>query len=577
MAENLEKSLEHMLDYVTCVQRSELFTNEEYRTILNTIRKHEGKMNGLHKSVLDFQWGMEYYLKFLIDVQDRINELNESTKNYNDLLWLIRKKITNVFYKGAHFFPNDYDFNILYFKYLQKDKSMENICVSHIKNLIQKFGHIPKVYRNIAEYYWLNDKYKSAQNYLLQGQARHPECIDLYVALIELELQQTQKPDALVKGLVKTYVKSMMEHNVSRKGLEEVYNLVVSYRDCDLQNTKFVLKQKDIEEFIFEKLVELHKDDPEMWKFLAKKGLKEKQCVITRYHLAAKCYKQGLSLMTSSKDILKRTVIGTFVNALKEEVDLSLDDKDNIKRCILDIFNYDPHEPASLDKNYFIDWLKFYDLVNVEFSEIEEIIEKAHTLHPDEEFFWIYHIKQLMKIEDFDKVKVVFKEALNSLGPRSFNFWQFYLEAAILSYSQSEVMELYKKVLQEPDLEFKTFFKDHYLQWAINNLRVDNTHDIYFNLAMEKPFNKNMHSRMYEAEMKANTGDKEIFDKIFKLWKQQFGTEDPEVYMCHMRYIKTKGKYINQPMLMVYEEAQRNLRDPKHREMISLWAKDVHK
>ncbi|KAG8230907.1 hypothetical protein J437_LFUL002939 [Ladona fulva] len=191
MAELVEYKMGRTIRELEMLEKSNLFCNSELRTIANTLKEFDDRIQRRTASKDDFLGYIQFELDLLNIIETRRKNRGMPSK-ISGTEYLIVSQVNNIFSQAGHRFPDDLKLSMSHFKFCDKmGLNGRNV----LARILQVHGSKSPEYWKFAAQYEMEkrDSLENARQYILRGLKFHPESSILYEQAFLLELMYASR------------------------------------------------------------------------------------------------------------------------------------------------------------------------------------------------------------------------------------------------------------------------------------------------------------------------------------------------------------------------------------------------
>ncbi|XP_053665411.1 U3 small nucleolar RNA-associated protein 6 homolog [Anopheles marshallii] len=569
MSELVELRREQTIREYECMKHLKLFTDEEIQNIKNKRHYHEYKIERRTKKLADFINYIAYECNMFQLLLQRRRKLHIRAE------WVsLEKSIHNrvrVLYKRAMArFAYEYRLWVHFLQYCQ----MRRFFTEGSRVLDQMLG-----YHGDKPKAWLcavNFEYRHAQNmarakhFTLRGLQRHPECRELCIQFIAIQLTEAEK---LIAKLTEDG-KPTEDNRELSKTLDTVQLVYKNFEHKDI--TFFIELLKELKKYtsllsnqLSKKAVtemrEVLADKEEMWNLLANLVLEGNASVTEEEHksvdLLEKCveiYREALERLPTKK--MHSLCIDTMLelNSIEEP---AVDQREK-RKALANAFKR-ALAADLLDENKLLQYLKLL-LHNNNPKEdlIMTVINKGFEQYPACVDIWTSYMRYLIVHKDVevDELEGVFRKAINSLPDKvsRLPLWkmafQYYNNRPDLP---GKLEQLFRRAIdQEPEISnyYQPLFLEYIMQRSIDTNNMSKVRCEYHRLVKNYTTTLELHRKMTSLEAMQTPPDPSEWRKCHENAALLYGKKEPTVWLEYIQFERDHGK----PQLMesLYERAK---------------------
>ncbi|XP_076272792.1 U3 small nucleolar RNA-associated protein 6 homolog [Rhynchophorus ferrugineus] len=536
--------MELMTDDIIEIKKSSLFSDEEVRILTKRLTQFQYRLNKGTKQLSDFKEVIKFEEQLLREAKLRKSKKKLAKIGRLEIMTL--KRIQFCYDRALTYFSDDFNFNMEYLEFLNKNSSLKNAAAVHVKKMIEKFQSEPAVFQKAALWYKNNVGQVEAVRVLLRGLAAHPADQHLYLDLIEAEMTY---PDKIKEERFKQYIDNILIHVPDF----EILIYILSLLEPHAQLTSLM-------EYIMDCLTQKYPYEEKVWHVIAIMELKgyyyqaTPEDLINKSirHSIQRCimrYEQGIAkLPFKKKPALWKYYLDTLIDLQKENPNVT----NAIKADSLKALQEARAANIKLDE---LHWKAWIDLCGEEEELLMQVLADATMNLPSSTQLWLLYLKLCLLKKDFEKSDEVFERAIKAVGHKASAIWDMYITAQQL-HCEQKVEGLLKRAALEPYEEVSKIFKIRYLNWCSLMKEMRDTRMLYFDLALRPPYSKELHQEMLKLERMEIKDDFQMQVKIFELYAKQFGHQDVEVWIDWISTLSEQKSFDeNEQIAIVYKNA----------------------
>uniref|UniRef100_A0A182WHD2 U3 small nucleolar RNA-associated protein 6 homolog n=1 Tax=Anopheles minimus TaxID=112268 RepID=A0A182WHD2_9DIPT len=565
MSELIELRREQTIREYECMKHLKLFTDEEIQHIKNKRHYHEYKIERRTKKLADFINYVAYECNMFQLLLQRRQKLHIRAE-WVSLEKSIHNRVRILYKRAMARFASDYRVWTHFLQYCKMRRFFtEGSRV--LDQMLAFHGDKTKAWLCAIDWeYQQGQNMSRAKHFTLRGLQRHPECRELCIHFITIQLAEGQK---IVTKL--TQDEKPIENNPELSKTRETVQLV--YKNFGHKDITFfeelLGKLKTFgplsNELAKEAVTEMRTilaDKEEMWNLLANLALEGNESVTEatesteRLEKCLEIYQEALERLPTKK--MHTLCIDTMLqlNSIEEPAE---DQKDK-RKALANAFK-SALVADLLEEEKLVQYLKLLLHNNKPKEElIMSVINKGLEQYPACVDIWSSYLRYLMvhKDADADEVENVFRKATNSL-PEKINrlplwkiLFQYYNNRPNLP---GKVEQLFKRAInQEPGISnhFQPLFLEYLMQTgkgAISTVRRE-----YQRLVKNYTTTLELHRKMASMEATQTPPDAGEWRKCHENATQFYGRNDPSVWLQYIQFERDHGK----PQLMqsLYDRAK---------------------
>uniref|UniRef100_A0A182SM96 U3 small nucleolar RNA-associated protein 6 homolog n=1 Tax=Anopheles maculatus TaxID=74869 RepID=A0A182SM96_9DIPT len=545
MSELIELRREQAIREYECMKHLKLFTDEEIQSIKNKRHYHEYKIERRTKILADFINYIAYecnLFQLLLQRRRRLRIREE---------WVsLEKSIHNrvrVLYKRAMVrFASEYRVWTHFLRYC-KTRRFVTEGSRALEQMLCYHGDKPKAWLCAIE--WEHRQAKNmtrAKHYTLRGLQRHPECRELCVNFISMQLGEAMR---IVK---KTEEDKQYAPTANGTDLEKV-----------LKTAKLVYKNFEHKDMAFyEELLQMFKKHVPVSNELAREAITEMRTILAAkeemWHLLANLVLEGNNFVTED-EIKSSETLEKCVEIYQEAID-RLPTKKMHSLCIDTMLELNSTDDQSgdqkskrkalanafkralvadlLEEEKLLQYLKLLLHNNNPKEElVMSVINKGLEQYPASVEIWQSYMRYLMVHKDVavDELEAVFRKATSSLPDNSSRLplWQmlfhYYSNRTDLP---GKIEQLFRRAIdQGPEIShhYQPLFLDCIMKTSKNSIAKVRTE--YQRLVKNYTTTLELHQKMANLEAMQTPPDVNEWRKCHENATQLYGKTNPTVWL----------------------------------------------
>ncbi|XP_049283619.1 U3 small nucleolar RNA-associated protein 6 homolog [Anopheles funestus] len=568
MSELIELRREQAIREYECMKHLKLFTDEEIQSIKNKRHYHEYKIERRTKHLADFI----NYIAYECDMFQLLLQRRQKLHIHAEWVSLeksIHSRIRVLYKRAMHRFASEYRVWTHFLQYC-KMRRFFNEGSRVLDQMLGYHGDKPKAWLRAIDWeYHQAQNLARAKHFTLRGLQRHPECYQLCIHFIVIQLAEGQK---MVTKLLEDGkpTENNLELNKTLKTIQLVYK---NFEHKDMPFFALLLKElKKYEplsnELAKEAVTEMRDilaDKEEMWNLLANLALEGNESLMEettksteRLAQCLEIYQEALERLPTKK--MHSLCIDTMLQ-LNSTEEPAKDQKDK-RKALANAFKQ-ALAADLLEEEKLLQYLKLL-LHNTNPKEelIMNVINKGLEQYPACVDIWTSYLRYLMlhKDIDADELESVFQKAIKGLPdtvsrlPLWKMLFQYYNNRPDLP---GKVKQLFQRAIdQQP--EISNYYQPLYLEYIMETGK--STNNIakvrceYQRLVKNYTTTLELHRKMASLEAMQTPSDANEWRKCHENAAQFFGKKDPTTWLQYIQFERDHGK----PQLMqsLYERAK---------------------
>ncbi|XP_041778865.1 U3 small nucleolar RNA-associated protein 6 homolog [Anopheles merus] len=580
MSELVELRREQAIREYECMKHLNLFTDAEIQSIKNKRHYHDFKIERRTKRLSDFINYIAYECNVFHLLLQRRQKLHISAE-WTSLEQSIHRRVRVLYKRAMARFAAEYRVWTHFLQYCQ----MRRFFAEGSRVLDQMLGYHgdkPKAWLCAIEWeYRQANNPARAKHYTLRGLQRHPECRELAIGFIGIQLEEGKKvvekareskQGLVVKGkgndppldqpqeleLEKALKTAQVVYrNFEQKDMRFYEQLLTELKEhCPLSNT---LARQAVAE-----MRETLTDQEAMWHLLAKLELEgdafvKKEAEQTKPHeRLAKClavYKEAVERLPTKK--MHSLCIETMLQL--NSVDESEHDEKAKRKALAGAFKRALVDDL-LEEDKLLQYLKLL-LHNSNPNEelVMKVINKGLEQYPASVDVWSAYLRyQILQEVGADELEDTFRKALNTLPERVSRLvlwkqmFQYYSERPAL---QGTLEQLFRRAIdQEPEISnhYQPLYLDYLMASAGDNLA--RVRSEYQRLVRNYTTPLELHTKMASLEASQTPPEVSEWRKCYEYMTLFYGKQDATVWLQYVQFERDHGQ--PKHMQSLYERAK---------------------
>ncbi|XP_052896893.1 U3 small nucleolar RNA-associated protein 6 homolog [Anopheles moucheti] len=569
MSELIELRREQAIREYECMKHLKLFTDEEIQNIKNKRHYHEYKIERRTKKLADFVNYIAYECNMFQLLLQRRRKLHIHAE------WVsLEKSIHNrvrVLYKRAMArFASEYRVWTHFLQYCQMRRFF-NEGSRVLDQMLGYHGDKPKAWLCAIDWEYQHAKNMArVKHFTLRGLQRHPECRELCIHFIAIQLAEGEK---LIVKLTEDG-KSTEDNRELSRTLKMVRVVYKNFEHKDITFFAELLKElkkytsplsNELSKEAVTEMREILADKEEMWNLLANLVLEGNMSVTEEGTKAAdlleKCleiYREALQRLPTKK--MHSLCIDTMLelNSIEESAAEQREKRKALANAFKQALAADLMEEKKL--------LQYLKLLlhnnNPKEDLVMSVFNKGFEQYPACVDIWASYMRYLIVHKDVevDELENVFCKAINSLPDKisRLPLWkmvfQYYNNRPDLP---GKVEHLFRRAIdQEPEISnyYQPIFLEYIMQTNNGTNNMSKVRCEYHRLVKNYTTTLELHRKMISLEAMQTPPDAAEWRKGLENAAQFYGKKEPTVWLEYIRFERDHGK----PQLMqsLYERAK---------------------
>ncbi|XP_066261151.1 U3 small nucleolar RNA-associated protein 6 homolog [Euwallacea similis] len=502
MDENIQFSPERCAKEIAKLKADGLFSDQEVKNILNKDRELENTLSSGHQTLDDYKSSIAFIGSIISSIRSR--------KGRKECEWFFISRVVQTYKRAIRHCPTDYPFHVRYYNFLKLFPEFNNSTTVFVKEMIGRFIRDPKVFRLAASWYLhINDEVE-AKKILCLGQSTNPENLEIYLDLLEIELNNK---DENVDSKLASYIDFIVETKVPRVFVERVITLI----EQKLNDTHDI---DSVIEYGLRRLLETYANEGESYVFAAIRPLNRNYTPnMTEIQKMIYLFRRGIKCVPDNK---KTEIANNYINFISK---LIKDKGENpqLKSLLLLAMEEVRNANVKLCLNHYLTWVEYsIDDPSVGLKKVEEGLDD----YKDSESVWGLCIKFLLMLDRVNEAYEKLHVATNRLQNNSVKVWDIFLNGVLASSPDEKSMkEFFEAGLRVIFPAVVILVKARYFSWASSRTPIEDACCLYRRLAREPPYCRELHEEAFLMERMhcGPNGGSEFLQEVAQLWKDQFG------------------------------------------------------
>ncbi|XP_066250113.1 uncharacterized protein [Euwallacea similis] len=502
MAEMVQLNLESCAKEIAKLKTDGTFSDEEVKRIIKEDRRLENALASGHQTLDIYKSSIAFFGSIIVTIRQR--------KGRKSSEWFFINQVVHTYKRGLRGFPMDYEFHLKYHNFLKIFPEMNKATTVHVKDMLGRFMGNPRVFSLAASWYIHIDNEVEAKKILFLGQHRHPENLDIYLDLLRIELKCK---DAKMFDRLTLYIDFIVETKVPRPFLEQTISLIGEH----LTETHDV---SGVIEYGLNKLLEVYKNEGESYLFAATRTL-EVNCVPNETDTVRviSLFKKGINCVPENK---KPEFSMSYINFIFKLIE-DKGENPNLKFLLLLIMEETCKAKVKLCVQHFVKWVDYS--TNDPLIALKMVEESLHA-YVDSELVWGLYIKILLMLNRVNEAYEKLYVATNKLEDKAAKVWAVFLSGVLASSPNEKSMEdFFEAGLRVKFPTVVRLVKVRYFSWALSDARIEDARQLYYRLALEPPYCRELHEEVFRTE-RLHCGpncESAFLLAATELWREQFG------------------------------------------------------
>ncbi|XP_053677790.1 U3 small nucleolar RNA-associated protein 6 homolog [Anopheles nili] len=556
MSELIEFRREKAIREYECMKHLKLFTDAEINDIKAKRHYHDYKVEKRSKNLADFINYIGYECNLFKLLLQRRKKLRIKAE-WASLEKSINNRIRGLYKRAMVRFASDYRVWTHFLQYCKMRRSF-NEGSRILDQMLGYHGDKSKAWLSA-----INWEYHQAQNmtrakhYTLRGLQRHPECCELCLSFIAIQMSEAE---TIVKESKKT-AKELLEadHRELTKALKITALVYKNFQHKDVsffeQLTKELQKYRPLSDAIAQEAVSemrtMLADKEGMWDLQANLALQGDEFVLgemdakftQRLEKCIAIYKEGIDRIPSKQ--MHSFYIQRMLEINANETQLG-DEK--VKRKALATAFKTALMSDQLEEEKLVKYLKLL-LHNNNPKEdfIMVVINKGIEQYPSSVEIWSSYLRYLSRKEvDIDEFEKIFQKAIVSLPDNvsKLPLWKMVFQHYnIRPDLHKKIEQLYRQAIdQDPEIShhFQLLFMDYLL--LVDNGDMTRVRSEYQRLVKNYTTTIDLHRKMASIEASQDKPDVNEWRKCHEYATQFHGKTDPTTWLQYVQFERDHGK-----------------------------------
>uniref|UniRef100_A0A182K0M6 U3 small nucleolar RNA-associated protein 6 homolog n=1 Tax=Anopheles christyi TaxID=43041 RepID=A0A182K0M6_9DIPT len=571
MSELIELRREQTIREYECMKHLKLFTDVEIQSIKNKRHYHDYKIEKRTKHLADFINYIAYECNLFSLLVNRRKKLH-ITAEWVSLEKSIHQRVRVLYRRAMARFAAEYRVWTHFLQYCKMRRYFTEGS-SVLDQMLGYHGNKPKAWLCAIEW-----EYRQAQNmsrakhYTLRGLQRHPECRELCIRFISIQLLEGQKMVENRKGK-RAFLKQTDPE--LEKALQMAQLVYKNFEHKDMQFFEELLKElkqysplsNALARQAVSEMRETLVDKEEMWNLLAKLVFEGDEFVSEeetkpseRLDKCLTIYQEALERLPTKKMHSHCIEAMLQLNSVEEPTD----DQKAKRKALAGAFKRALADDL-LEEDKLLQYLKLL-LHNSNPKEelVMNVINKGMEQYPASVEIWSAYLRyQILKDVDVQELENAFRKAIKTLPERvsRLPLWkllfQYYNNRPALLGKMEQLFQ--RAIDQEPEISH------HYQPLYLDYLMVSSGENVakvrgeYQRLVKNYTTPLDLHTKMASVETSQSPLDASELRKCYENMALIFGKHDPTVWLQYAQFERDHGK--PQEMQALYVRAKAALDD----------------
>ncbi|XP_066158330.1 U3 small nucleolar RNA-associated protein 6 homolog [Euwallacea fornicatus] len=502
MAENLQFSLKRCAREIMKLKTDGTLSDEETKDILRKDQQLEMVLASDHQTLDDYKSSIAFVRSIIGMIKKR--------QGRKVCEWFFISRVIHTYKRGLRRYPTDYPFHVRYYNFLKLFPELNNSTTVYVKEMIGRFISDPRVFRLAASWYLHVKNEVEAKKTLYLGQCTHPENLEIYLDLLEIELKSQ---DENLQRRLALYIDFIVETKVPRAFFERTIILI----DQELSETHDV---KGVIEYGLSRLLEAHKNEGESYFFAATRSL-NRNCApnVTEIEKIIYLIKKG---MECTPDNRRPELTNSCISFISELIE-SKGENPQLKSLLLLTMEEARKANVKLCIDHFIDWVEYsVDDPPVGLKKVEEGLHD----YVDSELVWGLYIKFLLLLDRVNEAYEKLHVATDRLEDKAVKVWAIFLSGVLASSPDEKAMkEFFEAGLCVKFPAVVALVKVRYFSWALSGAKIEDARRLYHRMVREPPYCRELHEEAFFMERLhcGPNGRSAFLQDVAQFWEDQSG------------------------------------------------------
>ncbi|XP_066248763.1 uncharacterized protein [Euwallacea similis] len=500
MDENLQFSVKRCAKEIMKLKIDGTFSDEETINILKRDQQLEIALASDHQTLNDYKSSIAFASSIISMIKKR--------KGRKVCEWFFISRVVHMYKRGLRHYPTDYPFHVRYYNFLKLFPELNNSTTVYVKEMIGRFIGDPRVFRLAASWYLHIKDEIEAKKILYLGQCTHPENLEIYLDLLEIELKSG---DENVQRRLALYIDFIVKTKVPRAFLEQTITLI----DQQLSDTHDV---NGVIEYGLSRLLEAYNNEGESYFFAATRPLNRNYAPnATEIEKIVYLFKKGIECTPDNR---QPEITNSYINFISK---LIKDKGENpqLKSLLLFIMEEARKANVKLCIDHFIDWVEYStDDPSVALKRVEEGLYD----YIDSELVWGLYIKFLLMLDRVNEAYEKLHVATDRLEDKAVKVWAIFLSGVLASSPDEKAMkEFFEAGLCVKFPAVVSLVKVRYFSWALSGAKIEDARRLYHRMAREPPYCRELHEEAFFMERLhcGPNGGSAFLREVTQFWKDQ--------------------------------------------------------
>ncbi|XP_050077381.1 U3 small nucleolar RNA-associated protein 6 homolog [Anopheles maculipalpis] len=567
MSELIELRREQAIREYECMKHLKLFTDEEIQSIKNKRHYHDYKIERRTKSLADFINYIAYECNLFQLLLQRRRRLRIRAE-WVSLEKSIHNRVRVLYKRAMHRFASDYRVWIHFLRYCKTRRFFtEGSAV--LDQMLGYHGDKPKAWLCAIDWEYLQAKNMTrAKHYTLRGLQRHPECRELCVNFITIQLAEAKRigkksekeeknvpvgDDAELEKALKTA--HLVYKNFEHKDMAFYEELLKVFK-------KYVPVSNELAKEAIAEMRNILADKEEMWHLLANLMLEGSEFVTEGAIKSSEALEKCLEIYEEALDRLPTKKMHSFCIDAMLELNSTQDETVGVqkskRKALANAFKR-ALVADLLEEKKLLQYLKLLLHNNNPKEElIMSVIGKGLEQYPASVKIWQSYMRYLMVHKDVeeDELEAVFRKGVSSLPEKSnrLPLWEmlfhYYSNRPDLP---GKLEQLFRRAIDQGP-EISHHYQPLFLDYIMSKSSIAKARSEYQRLVKNYTTTLELHQKMANLEATQTPPDVNEWRQCHENATQFYGKTDPTVWLQYAQFERDHGK--PQHMQSLYERAK---------------------
>lgn len=354
-----------------------------------------------------------------------------------------------------------------------------------------------------------NYNHERVKGLLLRAQHLHTKSQKLYLTFFQIELENKREADeSLVLQHAQAVYTGGKKEFTNVKFYIEMLNIVDKFSYAT-----------NIQQMILHDLREMFQHEEIMWNTLAQRELNgllaidkfiklENEDTSTTQHAQRNRIEQCVKIYQEAvKTVNTAQMWNFYINAmldLNNEISAT-STQVGLKRFSLSQAFEGANNSNQMSETHYLQYIELLYSNNPKDENIEQVFQKATKIYETSENIWLQYLRYYIQVNNFKKLKDIFKAAKLRLGPtKGSDVWELYsiyLKSLQSNEANSEFERLISEVSCQPHKSFNVL-KAHILELLATTVSMKRARKTYKMFIRNFPSCYEVHEMMAELESK---------------------------------------------------------------------------